>query len=191
MTAEAPTVTDLVAALESSPPRLGDCRLVCVDGPAGSGKTSLAAMIVEALTEGRSSVECLHMDDFYDGWAGLRPDLEPRLLSQVFEPLSRGEDTHWQRYDWQRGVFGEWRALHPTDYLVVEGCGSGARAYAEYRSMLVFVEASRQTRLRRGIERDGPAVEPQWLQWMDREQAHFDLNDTRELADVLISTEGL
>lgn len=191
MTSAGPSVAEIVAMADDRPPQLGDCRLVCVDGPAGSGKTTLGESIVAFLEERGSRVRALHMDDFYEGWSGLQEDLEPRLLGQVFEPLSRGQATRWQRYDWHKGCFDEWHLLPLSDYLVVEGCGSGALAYANYRSLLVFVEAGHATRLRRGIERDGPDVEPYWLAWMEREQAHFEINHTRANADLLISTEGL
>lgn len=186
----APEVSTILSAALRRPARLGSCRLICIDGPAGSGKTTLAAAVVGALSGHGTTVSALHMDDFYEGWSGLQENLEPRMLSQVFEPLARGVAGRWQRYDWHRGAFGDWLALPVPDYLVVEGCGSGARGYEPYRSLLVFVEAERDTRLRRGIERDGPAVEPQWLAWMEREQAHFDLNETRESADLLFSTEN-
>jgi uridine kinase len=191
MTAQPSPAAEIVALAKGRPARLAECRLICVDGPAGSGKTTLAGELVTQLAEAGAEVAQLHMDDFYEGWSGLKVDLEPRLRGQVLEPLSRAETTQWQQYDWHQGRFDAWHKLPPTDYLVVEGCGSGALAYAAYRSLLVFVEASRETRLRRGIERDGPAVEPEWLAWMIREQAHFELNHTRENADVLISTEGL
>lgn len=171
------------------PAALGRGRLICIDGPAGSGKTTLAAAVVETLAARGSTVAALHMDDFYEGWSGLQADLEPRLLGQVLEPLARGDAGRWQRYDWHAGTFAEWHDLPSTDFLVIEGCGSGAAAYARYRTLLVFVQASRGTRLRRGIERDGAAVEPHWLAWMEREQAHFELNGTRDHADLVFSTE--
>lgn len=188
---EPPSAAEIVERAAGRPPRLGTGRLICIDGPAGSGKTTLGETVVDTLVARGSSVSELHMDDFYEGWTGLQADLEPRLLSQVFHPLAQGEAGRWQRFDWHRDMFAEWHDLPPTEYLVVEGCGSGALAYAPYRSLLVFVEADRETRLRRGIERDGPAVEPYWLAWMQREQAHFELNRTRDNADMVVSTEGV
>ncbi len=50
----------------SRPPTLGAGRLVCVDGPAGSGKTSLADAVAR-----RTAAQVVHMDDLYGGWDGL------------------------------------------------------------------------------------------------------------------------
>jgi uridine kinase len=107
----------------------------------------------------------------------------------VFGPLARGRPARWQRYDWASGQFAEWHAIPVADVLVVEGCGSGARAYDPYRALLVWVEADREARLTRGVERDGEQVLPYWLAWMDREDAHFRINQTRDQADVVLRTD--
>jgi uridine kinase len=178
-------VAPLVGALLASEARLASTRLICIDGPAGSGKTTLADLVEAEVRERGRNVATLHMDDVYDGWTGLRPDLEPRLLAQVFVPLADGRPARWQRYDWSAQRFAAWTDLDPPDVLIVEGCGSGALAYAPYRTLLVWVEADLDVRLRRGVERDGPEVLPHWLAWMDLEAAHFALNGTREAADVM------
>ena len=87
-----------------------------------------------------------------------------------------------------RRHFDGWIDLPAVDVLVLEGCGSGAQAYDRYRTALIWVQAARETRIARGIERDGEQVLPNWLAWMEREDAHFRLNTTRERADVLLET---
>jgi uridine kinase len=170
------------------PATCGHTKVISVDGPAGSGKTTLAAALTDALGARDLEAAVLHMDDFYQGWAGLQPGLEPRLVGQVFEPLSAERPARWQRYDWQAEAFDGWVDLPAVDVLVLEGCGSGARAYDSYRTVLVWVEADRETRIARGIERDGEQVLPLWLSWMDREEAHFRLNGTRGRADLALRT---
>ena len=71
----------------SRPPGLGATRLVCVDGPAGSGKTTLAAALVRATRRHGLSVALVHMDDVYEGWSGLA-DAGRRVREQVVEPLA-------------------------------------------------------------------------------------------------------
>jgi uridine kinase len=181
-------IDQIVAITTACEPAQGRTRVVSVDGPAGSGKTTLAGGVGDALAARGVDVGVLHMDDFYEGWEGLRPDLEPRLIRQVLEPMAQGQPARWQRYDWAAARFGEWLDQPVPDVLVLEGCGSGARAYDPYRCVLVWVEADRDTRIARGIERDGEQVLPHWLAWMDLEQEHFRLNATRERADVVIRT---
>ena len=48
----------------AAPPTLGPGRLVCIDGPAGSGKTTLARAVEQAV-QGSRLVQC---DDLLHGW---------------------------------------------------------------------------------------------------------------------------
>jgi uridine kinase len=185
-------VDQIVAMTLRRAPTCGRTRIVSVDGPAGSGKTTLAGALAGAFAlpgDDVETVETLHMDDLYEGWGGLRPDLESRLARQVLEPLSDERPARWQRYDWSAGRFDSWVHLPVCDVLVLEGCGSGARAYDPYRTTLVWVEAQRDTRLARGLERDGEQARPNWLAWMELEETHFLVNGTRERADLAIRTD--
>jgi uridine kinase len=191
LTRETPARADaaeVADALLVMPPSVGTTRLVAFDGPAGSGKTTFAAAMHEELTSRGLGVVTMHMDDLYEGWTGLRPGLEERVLTQLLHPLSEGRRARWQQYDWEAGRFDRWQDLDPPAVLILEGCGSGARAYAPYTDMLVWVEADRDVRIGRGVERDGEQVLPHWLAWMDLENAYFAANDTRARADILLST---
>lgn len=175
-------VQDLAARVRRSAPRLGTVRLVLVDGPAGSGKTTLAAGLAEAL----GGAQVVHMDDLYEGWSGLGPALWPRLLAQVVTPLAAGRPGRYQRYDWVDGRFAEWHDVPVAPALVIEGVGSAAAPVSSYAVLRVWVEAPPDERLRRGLERDGEAMREQWLAWQDREAAHFARDRTRSRADVVV-----
>jgi uridine kinase len=170
--------------LAGTPRRLGRTRLLAVDGPAGSGKTTLAAALD---SEGRArglATEVVHLDDMYNGWETDFDELATRVLDQLLMPLMRGETARWQRYDWHAGRFDGWEPVRPPDVLVLDGCGSGALPLAPHTSLLVWVEAPRDVRIGRGVARDGEQVLPHWLSWMEHEQAHFAANRTRQRADV-------
>ncbi|MDX6319335.1 MAG: hypothetical protein QOD35_2735 [Nocardioidaceae bacterium] len=177
-------VAAVVGATLRAEPKLAGTRLVCLDGPSASGKTTLAGAVGAALRRRGCRTTTVHMDDLYDGWTGLRPDLEPRVLAQVLDPLAQGRAARLQRYDWYAGTFADWVDLPPPDVLVLEGCGSGARAYARYRSLLVWLEAPVRTRLQRWVDRDGPGVVDRRERWMAAEAAHFAINLTRDNADI-------
>jgi uridine kinase len=179
----------VVGATLRAEPKLAGTRLVCLDGPSASGKTTLAAAIDAALRRRGCSTTTVHMDDLYDGWTGLRPDLERRVLAQVLNPLADGRAARWQRYDWYAGAFTDWVDLSPPEVLVLEGCGSGARSYAPYRSLLVWVDAPVRTRLQRWVDRDGPGVVGHRERWMAAEADHFALNATRDNADISLQVE--
>jgi uridine kinase len=179
-----------VPLLLSTPPRLGPVRLVALDGPAGSGKTTLAAAVAEGCARQGRRAHVVHMDDLYAGWSGLEGDIWPRLAAQLLEPLRRGRPGRYQRYDWVAGRFADWVDVPVPDVLVLEGCGSGRRAGARDVGVLVWVEADDATRLARGLERDGADARPQWERWMTDEAAHYAREGTRGRADVRVDAWG-
>ena len=153
---------------------------MCIDGPAGSGKTTLAA----ALHSLCPASTVVHLDELLDGWGGLRgvaERLDPLLL-----PLARGETGRYERYDWVAGRFAEWVPIEPTPLLVVEGVGSGSLRHAARCTTLVWVEVDDDLRLRRGLERDGQAMRPHWEQWMVDERAHHVDQRSLARADVIV-----
>lgn len=163
-------------------PRLGRTRLVCVDGPAGSGKTTWAADLAAALGPGSA---VLHMDDLYAGWT--TTGAFARLAAGVLRPLAEGRPGAYHRYDWAVARFDPWRTPVPVpEVLVVEGCGSSPRAADPWAVLRVWVEAPRAVRLARGLARDGPGYEPHWRRWQAREPAVFAAEGTRERADLLV-----
>jgi uridine kinase len=203
------SVSALAARVLATPPRLGRVRLVCVDGPAGSGKTTLASRLAAALADAprppsgeRSAAgpaehtplaasaaptgaAVVHLDDLYEGWSGLDGVWE-RLAAQVLGPLASGRPGRYQRYDWVAGRFADWVDVPVPDVLVVEGCGSAPRAAQGRTVLVVWVEAPEPVRLRRGLERDGEGMRMEWERWMDREAVHFAREGTRARADVVV-----
>lgn len=175
----APGLADRVRAIA---PRLGRTRLVCVDGPAGSGKTTLAERLAAALGP---DVAVLHMDDVYAGWT--LTGAFARLSAGVLRPLADGRPGAYHRYDWTAGRFATAPTAVPVPaVLLVEGCGSCPRAVDPWAVLRVWVEAPRPVRLARGVARDGAALEAHWRRWQEVEAAAFAAEGTRERADVLV-----
>lgn len=173
----------VVAAARHRPPTLGTGRLLCLDGPAGSGKTTLAAALQEL-----TGSTVVHMDDLYDGWAGLS-GVDARLAS-LLRPLAEGRPGSYRRYDWHAGAFAETHRVDPAELLVVEGVGSGSQETADLVTVLAWVDAPAGLRFSRGVERDGEALRGQWRAWMRDEEEHFAAHATRERAQVLVDGTG-
>jgi hypothetical protein len=189
----------VLGLLRERPATLGAGRLVSIDGPAGSGKTTLAEQVVEGfdlgfdsgfdfgfdrLNQRGPSSLVVHMDDLFPGWAGL-PHVDEQL-DGLLTPLGEGRAGSYRRYDWLAGRFAETVTVEPVPLLVLEGVGSGAGRFDPLRTVLVWVEAPYDERLRRGLERDGDAFAPYWEQWARDEQDLFAREHTRSRADVVV-----
>ena len=180
----APALDAIVEALAAAGPRCGSTAVVAVDGPAGSGKTTLAGLLAPLL-----GARTIHMDDLYEGWSGLATAGD-RLREQVLAPLAAGRAGAYQRYDWEAGEFAEWHEVPVADHLVVEGVGCLRASSRPYFSLVVWVEADDDVRLARGLARDGAGAEQHWLDWMVEERVLFTRARTRELADLRVDAWG-
>jgi uridine kinase len=181
-------VTPILRRVLDEPPRLGNMRLICIDGPSGAGKTRLAARIAS-----RNPCQIVHMDDLYDGWDGLEKGCAQ--LDRIFEPMSsdyynaRG-GLYWH-YDWHQGRYTRHVGvphlpLQDDPLLIVEGVGAGVAKWAHVQNVLVWVEAPEELRHRRVLQRDGASYREVLEQWWRDEQAHFTRERTRERADVIV-----
>ena len=176
---DASAVLDL---LRARPAAYGGGRLLCIDGPSGSGKTTLAAAVAELVPGSR----VIHMDDLFEGWGGL-PTVDAQL-DGLLRPIAAGRPGHYRRYDWHSGAYAETVTVDPAPLLVLEGVGSGSLVVADLVTALVWVEAARELRMRRGLERDGEAFAPHWEAWAVAEQEHFARHGTRGRADLVVAT---
>jgi uridine kinase len=183
------TPAALAARVLAGPARCGGSRLVCVDGPAGSGKTTLAAALAGEVRRRDRTVEVVHVDDLLDGWDDLDA-VGSSVQRLLVEPWARGRAGGYRRYDWHQAAFAEHHEVPPADVLVLEGVGSGHPGYADLVTLLVWVEAPEELRLARGLERDGADLEPQWRRWLAAERRLHARERTRERADVVVDGTG-
>lgn len=211
------SVAALAREVREAPARLGSTRLVLIDGPAGSGKTTLAGALSEALgtpasagagtfapspatasagptvdptsASALSPVQTLHGDDMYEGWGGL-DTLDHVLVEQVLTPLSHGEAGAFRMWDWHQSRRTHTIMVPVRDVLIVEGVGVGRRRAREHASLLWWVEAPPDLRLARGIARDGEEMRAEWLRWTEVERAHFERDGTRAAATRIIDGDS-
>jgi uridine kinase len=176
--AEVRTFQDLGCQIERLPgPRP---LLVAIDGPGGSGKSTFAEKLATAL----GGAPIVPTDDFASadtplGWW-------PRLLSQVIEPLIKGRQARYQRYDWVRRELADWVEVPAAPAVILEGVSSGRLEWAAHLSFLVWIHTDRSERLRRGLERDGPEAAELWQGWMAAEDSYVAEQDPVGRADLVV-----
>ena len=197
-----PSLSDLVSLLQRHEPLSGATRVVLIDGPAGSGKSSLANRVSLALggqesagagtydpenpTPDDAPVQILHGDDMYEGWGGL-PILDRILVDQALEPLSRAVGGAFEMWDWLLEERTHVIRVPLRPYLIVEGVGVGQRAARPFASLVIYVDAPWPERLRRGLKRDGEALRHQWEAWHRTEDEFLCSEGTLRDADAVVS----
>ncbi|MEO3823585.1 hypothetical protein [Actinomadura sp. B10D3] len=174
------TYPALAARLLALPPSCGPVRVVAVDGPSGAGKSTFTDHLAEVLP----GLPVVRSDDFRVPW-----DADPLtwwrpLRDTVLGPLREGRPALLRRYDWHRDRYGPEVEIPPAPVLFVEGVGSAwAESPAAYR---IWIDAPRDLRRARAIDRDGPAYAGAWDAWAVREHTHFTADATRARCDLLV-----
>jgi uridine kinase len=186
----------LAARVLRSDPTVGAVRLVCIDGPAGAGKTSLAARLVAALEPLVGVVPVVRGDDVYEGWAvveGCRDRVDafaalgPQLLTWLVQPWELGRPGSHPVWDWYAGSWGASRSVPAAAVVVLEGVGLAGAALRERATLAAWVD-TRGNRLHRVLERDGDALREEMLEWQRDEQRWFARDATRAGCTVRLTT---
>jgi uridine kinase len=176
-------VDSLARRIRALPPSCGPVRLVAVDGPAGSGKTTCAGALAAAL-----GCQVVHADDFPVPWDEGPATWFDALLQQVLEPLRHGRPGGFRRYDWVRGDHAEHVTVPVAPVLIIEGVGTARKSAAHLIAFTIWMEAPDDVRMRRVLDRDGPGLEERWHAWFAAERAWFAEDDTRSRADLIVPT---
>jgi cytidylate kinase len=177
----ADVVAAIVRLVDASQPLCASTHLVCIDGPSGAGKTTLARDLADTL-----AAPTVHMDDLYPGWGGLRAGTQ-RAQEWIVGPLTDGLPARYRRWDWSADRYAEWVQLPSSEVVVLEGCGAGALPAGKAASVLVWVEAEESVRLARGLARDA-GYGPFWEGWARQERRLYDADRTWERADLFVDT---
>ena len=159
-------------------PTLGTGRLVCVDGPAGSGKTTLAE---ESLLAGAPVV---HMDDLFEGWAGWPGS--PTSSRTLLRPLADRRREATGASTGRPTRCAETVVVAPVRCWSSRAWAAGARASTTCITVLAWVEVPYDLRMARGLERDGDRVRSALGAVGPGRGEVFARERTRERADLVV-----
>lgn len=157
--------------------------LLAIDGPAGSGKTSLANQLSNEL----NSATTIHMDDLYNGWEdALTATLTRHLEEWILVPLTQEASVKYQKFDWTGGEYGPPVEIRDIELLILEGVGAAQARIRNQADLTIWIEVGAQIGLARVLDRDGTQILPYMLKWQERESAHFINDQTKENCQIFI-----
>jgi len=157
--------------------------LIAIDGPAGSGKTSLANQLANNL----KSATTIHMDDLYNGWEdALTATLTRHLEEWVLDPLTQHQSVKYQKFDWINSEYGPTVEVSDVELLILEGVGAAQAKIRQQADLTIWIEVGAQIGLARVLNRDGAQILPYMLKWQERESAHFIKDQTKENCQIFI-----
>lgn len=163
--------------------------IIGIDGRSGSGKTVLSKTLVENLSE-QHAVTILRLEDLYPGWNGLHAGMEI-FRRDVLPQLAAGEPATYQTWDWYsdaspEGGLGPVVTTEPTEVIICEGVGVGARANRAFLDVLIWLRVPDQVRYDRAIHRDGASYVKQWENWAAQERQVLDQDQIYDEADLVL-----
>lgn len=158
-------------------------KLIAIDGPAGSGKTSLASQLSNNL----KSVTTIHMDDLYNGWEdALTATLTQHLNEWVINPMTQFQSVCYQKFNWSTNEYGPAVEVRDIELLILEGVGAAQEIIRQSADLTIWIEVGPQIGLARVLNRDGDQLLPYMLKWQERESAHFLMDQTKENCQIFV-----
>lgn len=181
-----PQLKELKPLLPELIAKCGESVIITIDGPAGSGKTTLSKVLELEF----DSVYTIHMDDLYEGWGStLTPQLTLKLL-KILESVKNQGEVIYSPFDWTNEKPKSEIQLVAPKFLIIEGVGSGQMAIRNLVSLGLWIEVPDQLGLARVIERDGPEVADYMPAFLVAQNIHFEKEGTKKSADYHLSGLG-
>jgi len=179
------SLEEILQRLSTPPQKYPLTRAISIDGPAGSGKTTLARRISEHYEGGQ--VLTIHMDDLYNDWEdALTSQLSRTLVNQILTPATQGKPLGFRKYDWLSKSFGDFISHPAPNLLILEGVGSGQKATRAFTDELIWIDIDSEVGLQRVLRRDGDYLETDMRIWQIREGEHFKSENTRDCATIRV-----
>lgn len=170
--------------------------LVSIDGPGGTGKTTLAQNI--QLLD--SSITVVHMDHFdlptngqliggpWKKEIGADTDWR-RLLSEVILPLREGMSSSYYPFDRETGRIGKREKIFPGGIVLIEGVFSMRKELFPSIDIAMWLTCSLDVRLRRALKRDGEKMRYRWEKdWIPMEERYVAEHKPQTYAHKIIDT---
>jgi uridine kinase len=176
-------LSDLVQNVNSSSKKCGKTKIVVIDGPAGSGKTTLAKSLSGLL----ENCPIIHMDEIYEGWENaLSPKTSQDLVEWIINPLLEDKSIEYLKYDWHLEQRIEKVVINNSKVMVIEGVGASVSEISKHACLKLWIEVNEETGINRVLTRDGLQIQEQMKKWQTQESKFFIENNSKENSDIWI-----
>ena len=169
---------------------------LAIDGPCGSGKTTLAALLAQLY-----DCPVFHADDFF-----LRPEqrtperfAQPggnldreRLREEVLLPLHEGKPVCYRRFDCHSLTLQPPVTVAPAMLSIVEGSYCFHPELSPLYDVSVCLSVSPELQRARILARNGREMAQRFFdRWIPLEQAYFDAMKPQERCGFIISSDSI
>ena len=176
-------LSELVDKVNESSKKCGQTKIIVIDGPAGSGKTTLAKSLSGLL----ENCPIIHMDEIYEGWENaLSPKTFKDLVEWIINPLLENNSIEYIKYDWNLDQRIEKIVINNSKVIIIEGVGSSSFEISKHASLKLWIEVNKETGINRVLTRDGQQIQEQMKKWQSQESKFFIENNSKENSDIWI-----
>lgn len=164
-----------------------DQPIMAIDGPAGSGKTTLANSLLLVLSP-QMTTTVIHMDWLYPGWDDALGSTLTETLLWLTQSHKERRDLRFSTFNWATNAFDPPHTVPSTDLLILEGVGSAQKAIEEELVTSIWLDLDPQIGFQRVIDRDGQSITSQMQKWLLHQEQHFMTDKTKERCEFVLST---
>jgi uridine kinase len=176
-------LSELVDKVNDSGKMCGQTKIIVIDGPAGSGKTTLA----KSLSRLFENCPIIHMDEIYEGWKNaLSHKTSNDLTDWIIYPLLESKTIKFIKYDWNLEKRIEQVVINFPKVLIIEGVGSSSFEISQHACLKLWIEVNKETGINRVLTRDGLHIQEQMKTWQSQESKFFIENNSKENSDIWI-----
>ena len=161
--------------------------LLAIDGPAGAGKTTLAAKLEADYSKG-STVKVIHMDDLYNGWEDALGQSLTDTLQSITQAHLAGKNCTIKIFNWHLMNFDREEVITPTGYLILEGVGAAQEIVRKAGATTYWLDIDEDRGLQRVLARDGAHIEKEMRLWQIQQSIHFAADKTRENCEFKLTS---
>lgn len=171
-------------------------RIVAIDGGGGAGKTTFASHLQKAIED--SFV--ITMDNFYRPPQARGPVLSTDIVNTNFDwdrfytsvllAAQNNTPISYQRYDFHKGTLSGGTTEVPYDAtIIIEGVWGMQAAFVDIYDYRIWLDAPPETRLMRGLKRDGEEMREAWEgEWIPIDNRYRDVQKPYLRADIIIDS---